>query len=105
MNDLISRSALIETLVNTESEVAKNAPFDAEWFTRMQDRQNEVIELIKLAPAVDAAQVKRGRWIFDECIEDSFAYQCSECRGYGHASNFCPHCGADMRREKGDEHV
>lgn len=101
MNDLISRSALIESLVSTESEVVKNAPFDAEWFTRMQDRQNEIIDLIERAPAVDAVPAKRGHWItVGKTDSRSNILKCSCCgrtrRGSG-KSAFCRDCGADMR--------
>lgn len=101
MNDLISRSALIESLVSIESEVAKNAPFDAEWFTRMVDRQNEIIDLIEREPAVEALPVRRGEWITVGKTEGrSNILKCSCCgrerRGSG-KSAFCRDCGADMR--------
>lgn len=37
----------IDLIVGTESEVAKNAPYDKEWFTRMADRQQEILELLR----------------------------------------------------------
>lgn len=40
--ELINRVKLIEEIVSTESEVAKNSPFDREWFTRLADRQHEI---------------------------------------------------------------
>lgn len=64
---------------------------------------------IKSLPAADVRPVVRGKWIIhkpfysgrhncNECIE------CSVCgTWFGHdcyeISNFCPHCGADMREE------
>ena len=75
-----------------------------------------------LTPTIDAAPVRRGEWVLEESPyaehEESMdgeshpRYVCSLCHceaGFGcdpdgfatdqHRSNFCPHCGADMRRE------
>ena len=51
---------------------------------------------------IDGAQAIRpqGKWIYIYPL----TYECSICRGdaldvndYPYQSNFCPHCGADMR--------
>lgn len=62
-----------------------------------------------LIPAADVREVKRGRWSFDNIIftdadgvsrSGMRGYKCSECGGFCIGeSNFCPNCGADMRRE------
>lgn len=65
--------------------------------------------LIAEAPAVDAVPVRHGRWkglVYDGDIVDSLVFHiwmCSECgqRHFGYKNtltNFCPNCGADMRK-------
>lgn len=49
-SDLIRKKWLIDKIQNTASEVCKKAPYDAEWFTRMQNRQLEIICLIEDTP-------------------------------------------------------
>ena len=61
---LIDANKLITRIQGTESEVARNAPYDAEWFTRMADRQFEILEMIDDAPTVDAVEVVRCK----DCI-------------------------------------
>lgn len=54
MIELISRQEVIETIVSTESEVARNSPFDKEWFDRMVDRQNEILDIIRKVPTIES---------------------------------------------------
>ena len=65
----------------------------------------------EVAPTVDAVERKKGKWIDEPVYKqtmdgktlDGYTY-CSECRElheYGYRSNYCPSCGADMR--KGEE--
>lgn len=48
---------------------------------------------------------KRGEWLEHEWAEEIEGliisnYECSECHSWGRdESNFCPNCGADMRKE------
>ena len=51
----------------------------------------------------DFVEVKRGRWetrnfiIFDS---EKVGYRCSECKTtWDTEMNYCPNCGADMRKE------
>ena len=60
MNDLISRKALIKSIQGTVSEVAKSAPYDPVWFTRLAQRQFEILNIIDDAPAVNPIPVKIG---------------------------------------------
>ena len=62
-------------------------------------------EEIKNEPTVDAVPVVRGEW---KCIdEESEAWECSVCGKvwclYGtpidNGMNYCPKCGADMRKK------
>ena len=50
---LIDADALITTVQGTESEVAKNSPYDAEWYTRMADRQREIIGIVERMPTIE----------------------------------------------------
>ena len=61
-----------------------------------------VISDIKGMKSADVAPVRHGRWIWHS---EERGYLCSEC-GSGcllnyesdwHKSDWCPHCGADMR--------
>jgi len=64
-------------------------------------------ELIDEAPTVE--ERPHGEWIDEPIYKqtmdvktwDGYTY-CSECKQmheYGYRSNFCPNCGADMRKE------
>lgn len=71
-------------------------------------KERTVEQVIDSIPPVDVKPVVRGEWIWEEA---SWGYRCSACRimfdydktyelfdhGYQFA-NFCPHCGADMRK-------
>ena len=49
--------------------------------------------------AADVRPVVHGKWKFDDFDGDGFDYQCSACEQYSRSNyDFCPHCGADMRR-------
>ena len=65
--------------------------------------------LLDMAPAVDAAPVKYGRWLYHKvsrigntCIEHVQTEKCSVCKRYittpfvygRTVNNYCPHCGA-----------
>lgn len=98
MSDLIDRTALIDSL-------------------GVSDRDIYCKEVIADAPAVDAAPVKRGEWVVDECdttddVPSSswIDFHCSECNtDYGLEEGqygwcrykkipyqYCPNCGAKM---------
>lgn len=55
--DLISRKGLIDAIVNTPSKVTECHGGDV--LTALADRQNEVLNLVEKAPAIDAEPVKR----------------------------------------------
>ena len=56
---------------------------------------------IEEAPTIEP---KRGKWIYQFRDSENEEYRCSEC-GYPQAVkvNFCPNCGADMRKGADDE--
>lgn len=77
-NDLVSRSALTACVVNKPSTVCQEAPYDHVWFTRLVDREQEILDEIKNAPAVDAVEVGSC----DGCYWKEIGRQqkCSCCR-------------------------
>ena len=89
MGDLIEREALLEKAIKayrndggTETAV-------------MIIKRDDVIS----APAIAAAPVQRGKWIWNEhaCGFYMNGYVCSLCKqGDWHAANYCPNCGAKM---------
>ena len=55
-------------------------------------------------PTADVVERKRGEWIdFSMSIKGIPTEACGECGewSYGMGKNFCPNCGADMRKEVG----
>ena len=50
---LIDADALITTIQGTESEIAKNFPYDAELYTRMANRQREIIGIVEQMPTIE----------------------------------------------------
>lgn len=100
MSDLISRQAAKDAL-------AKLVPYaicdtSTESYTNgLTDAYNLICQLPSVQP-----EWKRGKWmrISDEIFADRF--KCSECGNEPPIedfdwwlSNYCPHCGADMRGE------
>ena len=81
MDDLISRNALL-----------------AEYDRQHKGEAGKARTLIANAPAVDAVEVKYGRWKGAGMGD----YRCSLCWEVvsGNNHNFCPNCGADMSERK-----
>ena len=109
---LIDADALITAIQGTASKVAKNAPYDPEWLTRLAARQVEILFIIDDQPTVDAVEVVHGHWE-DGWGEDYYgriAYKsidCSECHEifkiesrdreyWKNRFKVCPFCGAKM---------
>lgn len=59
--------------------------------------------------SVPSADRPQGKWIEHEWAEEVEGllisnYECSECHSWERsASNYCPNCGADMRKGADDE--
>ena len=105
MQRLIDANKLITTIQGTTSEVARTAPYDPEWFTRLAQRQFEIIRIIDEAKTVDAVEVVHGRWEFSHTttVEKYEVVKCSNCGHeafaiaiYVKEGNYCPNCGAKM---------
>ena len=83
MNDMISRSALLE-----------------EWNKLSARGRTEFDQVIMMQPSVEPV---RGEWIYTPTYRE---YECSNCKSMINLSddanaylNFCPQCGADMRKK------
>ena len=65
---------------------------------------------LEALPTVDAVPVRHGRWVYHPEIGWGSTWLCSECGEKTVETvmgeprdNFCPMCGADMRKD-GDHH-
>ena len=87
MSDLISRSALIE-------DIKKQYDMMKLYFPQ------SFISFLQAQPLVEPV---RGEWIYTPTYRE---YECSNCKSMINLSddanahlNFCPQCGADMRKK------
>lgn len=97
-NDLISRAAAIaeidEYLQGLNSCISEPE-------LKLDGYKNGLqvaIQELKELPAVDAALVIHGRWVYED--SDPMTMPCSNCNYRVFRYNntpFCPNCGADMR--------
>ena len=89
-----------------KAEVIKKLCLEtAEWYL------SPTIKLLKGIPAADVQPIRHGHWDYSEKENGECAwYFCSECDSPAEQlytdepllSEFCPHCGADMRGDKND---
>ena len=62
-------------------------------------------------PTADVQERKRGQWITSKMpVTGAIENKCSECgtpfyMAFNLQMNFCPNCGADMRKETEDDSV
>ena len=97
---LIDADKLVETIVNTPSEVAKIHTYNV--LTSLAERQNEILDIVENSPTIEAAPVVHGRW---EMISDYYA-RCPNCRTmfevrpapmvFKANNRYCRNCGAKM---------
>lgn len=105
MNELISRSALIEAL---EKLRASNPHVDARSRSQHNSEITACIHRVNIEPTVEAKPVIHGEWI--PVKHSRGGHECSVCNSYApsyqsgreYISKYCPYCGADMRGEKHD---
>lgn len=60
---------------------------------------DDLLWMISEIPTIDAVPVVRGEWLRQD--ETFTRFMCSQCGSKNHAGyeNFCPNCGADMRKK------
>lgn len=69
--------------------------------------KNAVLKIISENPAADVAEVRHGKWYYNEMHSDLgySAYACSLCKKEvsideeDYKLNYCPYCGAKMDLE------
>lgn len=61
---------------------------------------DEMVGYVNEVPTADVKPIVRGEWLIHTDTERIFGI-CSVCNfiQYAGKSNFCPNCGADMRKE------
>lgn len=91
MGDYIEREGLLDDILAAQDNGGMGA-IVAGTLTRY----------IKRAPAADVRPVVRGRWLHETEIEGHACGECSACHKIRVIDNFCPNCGADMRRGDDD---
>ena len=101
-NDLISRKALKEVITaNHYLLSARNNSTDYGMFT------TGIMQAIDNSPTVVneklTSERPQGEWINREAVSNTTfpfweRYECNKCHKYSGYSNFCPNCGADMRK-------
>lgn len=85
------------------NELSFHSPITQEEWGRITDdaleRTEEITFQTPSGKEVPFRKVKYGEW-----VGNSFDFYCSNCKQYQNfyagKSNFCPHCGADMRESK-----
>ena len=102
MKELIDRKSLIDALRKDIQEYKDTNGQSIPFKTGMIYRQIEAIKIIEEQPTVEAIPVVHGEWV-NEYI-NRYGHPCHCCSVCGfHASyqdkNFCPECGADMRKK------
>ena len=79
-----------------DADLLKQAIF-AKWYTC-----EEIDETIDQQPTADVREVVHGEWEYTGISEDiNDMYMCSNCKMFVYSKkwNYCPNCGADMRKE------
>lgn len=103
MDDLISRQAAIDAIVNTVSGIGLHDNSEVARYGATF-RQHEIIDIIEGMPSAQPEQ-KHGRWIPErlQCTNGGSyqVYRCDQCQeAFNWEMDFCGGCGADMRGEQ-----
>lgn len=101
MSDLISKSALIEALRKDKESVYSHVFCHTECQFE-DDLADDLEQMINNQPTIEAVQVVHGEWILRH-IGAGHMWECSVCHKrpdiyVKNDTNFCPNCGADMRK-------
>ena len=106
-NDMISREAAIDAIVNSVSEIGLHDNSEVARYGATF-RQHEIIDIIEGLPSTQPER-KKGWWLTSDDM-----YETGICSVCGHDSQepvsytitmykYCPNCGADMRGEEHDK--
>lgn len=105
---LIDADALKEVMISTLEHIKQHPKMDGQE-RHIIAASAALSEMINDAPTVDAVPVRHGRWETDGIMMDECEFlmtrctACGETYEYGFNMPFCPNCGADMRKDGGDE--
>lgn len=96
---LIDADALIEYFGMSENYDCENCNYSD--FGMCSD-SIQVSSLCQALESIDTIEPKKGKWYhaWENEHFDVADWECSECAGIIHKTertDFCPHCGADMR--------
>ncbi len=106
--ELIDKGKLYEKISELESmaiyrlnHMSEEKDITTRLINTMQLNERTTMKhLVADFPTVEAVPVVHGNWIV-ELDKFLLLYECSECSStYPWATNFCPNCGADMRKER-----
>lgn len=109
MSDLIDRDQAIAAINSRKSYIKPSGPYDEYSEGRYEAYEAAIDELEELPSAE-----KTGRWIEQNDEYNDTIYQCSVCgeefvtiegTPADNLWNYCPNCGADMRKEHENESI
>jgi hypothetical protein len=91
---LIDANALVETIVNTPSEVAQSHTYNV--LSSLAERQHEILNIIDEQPTVDAVDVGQYKSLLEryhDLRENFIDYYCSGCQNVAtYCLNRCEEC-------------
>ena len=107
MTEYIDREAAIKLVSDACAECREGCEeFDGIYADCNQCIMHSVVKGLPTIPAAEVRPVVHGKWIEAHAISGHDFRRCSECGTYiesvyfanDYNVNFCPCCGADMRR-------
>ena len=102
MDDLISRKVVIKELERLRES---NPHKDARSRSQHNSEITSCIHRVKTAPSVEAKDVVHGKWIGNTCSaccmnwNENMVNNADDWGYFEPMPNFCPNCGADMRKK------
>ena len=97
----INSADVLHTLKSLLYETALNQD-DLRYSEVFEDiAKNRVETWVDLMPSVDVPEKNVGKWIWNDSLE---VFECSVCgrQMFRNIYDYCPNCGADMRKETED---
>lgn len=92
--DAIDKTTWYHQNINKDMVEGANSKEHQPWF-----KSQDIYAAIQSIPAADVKPVVHGRWIYDTTTDE---FACSVCDGLmvRNVFNFCPWCGAELRKKK-----
>lgn len=93
----IDADEALRQLKNCKADNPCKPPYSGIWDTAMVI----AIDVVRSMPSADVVERKRGEWTRIDYRPFGHDYICGICnKSSAESSDFCPHCGADMRGEQ-----